>query len=890
MKKINELLFSPSYSMNVRLFLLGGIMGTIAMFAAFVASIISSEGFYASLAILFGTLFTAAVIYYSIKYNKVNVGATIIVIMSNCLLIPYGYMMGGGVYSGSSAWFIMGFVIVFLFFKGKRFYFFYILTLISFATTTYISYIHPEYVISLETREGIYFDQFIAPLLVATAVGVLQHYQGVILEKEAKLSDKQHKEIEELNAAQNAFFSSMSHEIRTPINTIIGLNETTLRNNDLPEDVVENSINIQNASRMLLSLINDILDLSKIQSGRMELTEAQYETSRMFSEIVNLLWNRAREKGLQFNINVGENIPSMLYGDEMRIKQVIINLLTNAIKYTDEGSVTLTIDGEKTQTNGFLLRIAVADTGQGIRRENIHVIFDSFKRVEGKENKMIEGTGLGLSITKQLVDLMGGQITVDSIYTKGSTFRVSIPQRIVSEVPINFKSISESNRELEHYQQSFEAPEARVLIVDDNDMNRMVCQKLLRETKVKIDVAASGKECLELTLQHHYDAIFMDHEMPDLDGIETLRRLRSQTNGLCHDAPVVALTANAGSDRNSFYIDHGFQAYLAKPIHGSLLEATLMQLLPTELIENVRSTKEEDVIQILQNAHKKDIIVATDSACDLPRDILKYYDIRVISNYIVTKDGRFRDYEEIDADNLHQYLLEEGKEIRTEAASVDEYEEFFGQLLSEAEEVIHLSATPILSEGFKNATLASQSFNNVKVVNSGQLSAGLGMLAVKVAQLAIRGKEVEEILSEIDEYEDNIVNNFLVPSVEMINRRFKINFLMRFIALGFNGETCFSIKKKGIKLKRYFIGYLNEVIWQYIRFNFSNKRNIDNTVLYLVYAGYSAEERNNIVNEIKRYIEFEEIVFVKASAVLSANSGTKYIGFTYANKYKKEEK
>ena len=624
MNKIKNILFSTSYSLKERLFFLGGVISTIGMIAAFVATIASGESIIMGSAPLLGGVITALITYFSIKRKTIDTGSIFLVLISICIVLPYGFLKGGGVYSGSPAWFIIGFVIVFMLYNGKKFYFFYCLTVIAFAGTIYISYKYPNLVTPLGSVEAIFFDQFLASTLVATIIGVLQHYQSVILEREIKISDQQHKEIEDLNEAQNTFFSSMSHEIRTPINTIIGLNETTLRQKDLPEDVVENSLNIQNASRMLLSLINDILDLSKIQSGRMELTEAQYETSRMFSEIVNLLWNRAKDKGLQLNINVGESIPSMLYGDEMRIKQVIVNLLTNAIKYTDEGSVTLTVDGEKTQANTFMLRVSVADTGQGIRKESIPVIFDSFKRVNKNENRAIEGTGLGLSITKQLVDLMHGQITVDSIYTKGSTFRVSIPQRIVSDAPINFKSVTDLNKELKEYRQSFEAPDARILIVDDNDMNRMVCQKLLRETKVKTDAVSSGKECLDLTLQKHYDVIFMDHEMPDMDGIETLRRLRNQPNGLCQDTPVVALTANAGSDRNSFYMDHGFQAYLAKPIHGSLLEATLMQLLPAELIENAQVASNEDVVQVLHNLRKKDIIVSTDSTCDLPRDVLEY--------------------------------------------------------------------------------------------------------------------------------------------------------------------------------------------------------------------------------------------------------------------------
>lgn len=882
MNKIKEALFSSTYTLKERLFFLGGLIGTIAMFAAFVVSVaLADNNFMVGIAPLIGTFVVGAITYYSLTNKRIEIGSIFLVLISICFVLPYGFLKGGGIYSGSPTWFVIGFVIVFLLYNGKKFYIFYFITIISFALTIYISYKHPELVVPLQSIEAIYFDQFIACLLVATIIGVLQHYQSVILEREIKISDQQHKEIEDLNEAQNTFFSSMSHEIRTPINTIIGLNETTLRQKNLPDDVVENSLNIQNASRMLLSLINDILDLSKIQSGRMELTEAQYETSRMFSEIVNLLWNRAKDKGLQFNINVGESIPSMLYGDEMRIKQVIINLLTNAIKYTEEGSVTLTVDGEKTKTNTFMLRVSVNDTGQGIRKESIPVIFDSFKRVNKNENKSIEGTGLGLSITKQLVDLMGGQITVDSIYTKGSTFRVNIPQRIVSEVPINFKTVSDLNKDLKEYHQTFEAPDARVLIVDDNDMNRMVCQKLLRETKVKTDAVATGKECLDLTLQNHYDVIFMDHEMPEMDGIETLRRLRNQANGLCQNTPVIALTANAGSDRNSFYMEHGFQAYLAKPIHGSLLEATLMQLLPEELIENIQSSSNENVVQVLQNKKKKHIIVSTDSTCDLPLELVSYYDIRVIPNYIVTEKGRFRDNEELDANNLYHYLMENEGEVSTEAAMVDEYEEFFGDLLAEADQIIHLSTTPVVSLNYKNASSAAQSFDNVKIVNAGSISAGLGMVVLKAGELALKDKSVDEIIEEINEYQECIITNFLIPSIDLIAKRYHLSPITKGLIKIFNFDICYSIKKERMVFKRFYPGYFANSINQYVMNNFKNHRNINTKRLYVIHSGYSNEEREEVLEEIKKYIEFEEIYVEKSSAVLTANSGSKFIGFSY---------
>ena len=253
-------------------------------------------------------------------------------------------------------------------------------------------------------------------IMVGLLTSVLLMFLNRMYEEENALTQQQKKEIEELNQAENNFFSSMSHEIRTPINTIIGLNEITLRG-DIPDEVAENARNIQGASKLLLTLINDILDISKIKSGKMEIVNASYETGTLFSEIVNMIWIKAKEKGLEFKLYVDPSIPSMLCGDEVRIKQVLINLLNNAVKYTSEGSVTLSVRCERQGVNRVRVWYSVEDTGQGVKKENLPYIFNAFRRVDEEKNRHIEGTGLGLSIVQQLVELMGGEISVNSVYT-----------------------------------------------------------------------------------------------------------------------------------------------------------------------------------------------------------------------------------------------------------------------------------------------------------------------------------------------------------------------------------------------------------------------------------------------------------------------------------------
>ena len=291
---------------------------------------------------------------------------------------------------------------------------------------------------------------------------------------------------------------------------------------------------------------------------------------------------------------------------------------------------------------------SVADTGQGVKKENIPYLFNAFKRVDEEKNRHIEGTGLGLNIVRQLVELMGGEISVNSVYTKGSTFIVTLEQDIVDEKELGTFTLASRIRthEGEQYKQSFEAPEARLLVVDDNDMNLLVVCKLLSDTKLQIDTASSGAECLKLAQTQHYDAILMDHMMPEMNGIECLHALRTQPGGLCQDVPVIALTANAGSDNQLLYRKEGFSGYLAKPVSGALLEAAVLSILPKELVKLSDETSQTEIgkdIMIFDQVPRTSIIVTTDSVCDLPESLKKEFSISVCPYYVATNDGRFLD-------------------------------------------------------------------------------------------------------------------------------------------------------------------------------------------------------------------------------------------------------
>ena len=396
--------------------------------------------------------------------------------------------------------------------------------------------------------------------------------------------EKEKQEAVGSNQAKGQFLANMSHEIRTPINAILGMDAMILRESE-DDTIKEYAMNIQNAGQTLLYLINDILDFSKIESGKMEIIPVEYDFSSMVHDVVTMIMGKAKDKGLDMKVNVNPNLPCKVYGDEIRIRQVLVNLLTNAVKYTKEGGLTLTVDGVVEEDNAKFY-FEVEDTGIGIKEEDLSKLFERFERIEVERNRNVEGTGLGMSITIQLLKLMDSKLNVKSVYGKGSRFSFELKQQIIDKEPIGdlenrIKSVSKQYS----YDASFVAPAARLLVVDDNMMNRKVFISLLKETKVKIEEAESGMECLDMIKDKHYDIIFLDHMMPEMDGIETLHRIKKMTDHACQNVPVVALTANAISGAKEMYLKEGFEEFLSKPINPEKLEQMIVRLLPKNLVQ-----------------------------------------------------------------------------------------------------------------------------------------------------------------------------------------------------------------------------------------------------------------------------------------------------------------
>lgn len=505
-----------------------------------------------------------------------------------------------------------------------------------------------------------------------------------------KAKIKQDNALEEAKRASEAktdFLANTSHEIRTPINAVLGMNEMILRESAKAERIHDEnpevyheafkkirnySGNVDSAGNNLLAIINDILDFTKIEEGKMDIVKVNYQLSSVINDVSNMMYFKAKEKNLIFTTDVDETLPDSLYGDVVRVRQVITNVLNNAVKYTDKGSVSFKVSGKVEELIPdakpvLQLVITVSDTGIGISKENIRKLFNKFERVDLERNSTKEGTGLGLAITKMLLDMMEGDISVKSEYGSGSTFTIVIPQTVVSSEPIgDFKEKFENSLgEKKIYHESFRAPTAKILIVDDTKMNLIVVTEFLKDTQVLIDTASSGKEAVKLALANKYDVILMDQRMPEMDGEETLKAIRRHKTGPNIDTPVICLTADAVVGARERYLSKGFNDYLTKPIDSTYLEMTLKKYIPEDKLEFISEEEkalnravdqsaqdDHSIIKILSN-----IGVTTSKGLENCAGDERFYTSMLIE-YSKGSDGKIEDLNRfLDEGDLHNYEI-----------------------------------------------------------------------------------------------------------------------------------------------------------------------------------------------------------------------------------------
>ena len=401
------------------------------------------------------------------------------------------------------------------------------------------------------------------------------------LKRVKALADEANEIAIKADEAKGEFLANMSHEIRTPLTTIMGMDEMILRKYD-EGPIYEYASDIRSAGNTLLHIINDILDFSKIESGQLELSPKNYDLGRVLKDVENMIRIRANQKGLEFITQIDEQLPNDLFGDNVRVHQIMVNILNNGVKYTRHGSVKFALTGERGDDPSLIvLHITITDTGIGIHAEDIPKLFQSFSRIDLKETHNIEGTGLGLAITGRLIEMMGGTVDVNSTYGMGTTFHVVLPQRIVGHRTLkNYES--ENSHSKKQVRRSFTAPDAKILVVDDNDMNRIVLRALMKETKVHVDDVESGADCLRKASEIKYDVILMDYMMPRMDGKETLAKLRALENAASRDTKVIVCTANAIVGVKAEMLNAGFDDFLSKPVNGVELEELLMKYIPAE--------------------------------------------------------------------------------------------------------------------------------------------------------------------------------------------------------------------------------------------------------------------------------------------------------------------
>ena len=425
-----------------------------------------------------------------------------------------------------------------------------------------------------------------------------QEYEEQVLKLEKQAAD-------EASNAKSRFLADMSHEIRTPINAILGMNEMISRETDSRE-IMGYSRNIRQSGQNLLQLVNSILDFSKIENGKMEIVPGRYIVQSQIVYIMNAIAERARSKSLKLNIDIDPELPSELYGDNMRINEIMMNLLTNAVKYTEKGSVTLVVKAKERRDDpekSVLMHVEVKDTGIGIKKEDMEKLFESYERLDVERNRNIEGTGLGISVTTKLLSLMNSELKVESTYGEGSTFWFDVWQGIENEEPLgDWKmAIAEEQAEAE-YKESFQAPSAHILVVDDTKMNILVTVNYLKKTKVRISTAKSGDEAVRLASDTAFDLILMDQRMPGMDGTETMSKIRDLSNKLNEETPFICLTADVIQGARERYLAEGYDDYLTKPVDAGELERLLLKYLPKEKIILSEESEEGNMSKEGENA------------------------------------------------------------------------------------------------------------------------------------------------------------------------------------------------------------------------------------------------------------------------------------------------
>jgi signal transduction histidine kinase/DNA-binding NarL/FixJ family response regulator len=585
-KRLRNILFPETLEFRAKIFTVLAVAGFLISLSAALIGLANGTGAGNVIANVIAALLAVALLAYSKRSGRYRLCYGITVAGVFIGLFPFMFFSAGGYYSGMPSFFVFAVIFTLFMLESRTAVVMALAELLIYVSICVCAYYRPGAVAFFKTGGVLLADVIFGFVAASLALGITMFLQIRLYRDHQRELEAAREEALRLSRVKSDFLSSMSHEIRTPINVILGMNEMILRTSEWEQesanarDAASYAKAIESAGKTLLALVNNVLDMARIESEKMELDAGPYKTAELVRELFVMEQGTALRRGLTFTVEADENLPSELLGDETRIKQVALNFLSNAFKYTESGGVTLRAGGKGGPEN-FRLCIAVEDTGIGIRDEQRPDLFGVFTRLDTEQRRNIEGSGLGLAIAKELAGLMGGSISVESAWGRGSVFAVEIPQGVVNARPMG-PWLAEATASPREY--GFTAPGARILAVDDNAENLELIRALLERTELRVDTVSGGAECLEAARKERYDAIIMDYMMPGMDGIETLRRLREQSGqNATPEMPVIVLTAHTAAGAAGRFLDEGFAACLAKPVTGAELEAALLRLLPPGL-------------------------------------------------------------------------------------------------------------------------------------------------------------------------------------------------------------------------------------------------------------------------------------------------------------------